>query len=184
MPAPAETSDRFLLVGRIGSPHGVRGAVRLTSYTQEPAAIAQYRALCDASHKRSIQIASLRPAKANSFIAEIRGVSTRDEAEALAGLDLYVSRAHLPPLESDEFYVFDLIGLRVNDTSGVWIGSIIDVLDFGGGSILQIQAPGRPELLLPFNQKSVPLIDFLAGLVVVDPPAFTASVPDPLEQCS
>ena len=167
MPARPASGDR-VCVARIGAPHGVRGEVRLWSFTGDPSAVAAYGPLT-AADGRVFEIASLRPAK-DCFVARLKGVADRDAAEALRNIDLYVPREKLGPPGEDEFYHADLIGLVAVDTAGVEMGTVIAVQNFGAGDILEI-APKRGEtLLVPFSKAVVPVVDIPGGRVVVDPP--------------
>jgi 16S rRNA processing protein RimM len=161
----------LVLVGRIGAAHGIRGEVRLVSFTAEPKAIADHGPLSDASGTRHFQIAALRSVKGNLFVARFLGVATRDEAEALNNLDLYVPRATLPVAGDEEFYHADLIGLRAVDSAGAEIGRVLNVLNFGGGDILEIvPMDGDDTLLLPFTKACVPTIDLTQRRLVIIPP--------------
>ncbi len=163
--------DRRLLVGRFGAPHGVRGEVRLQSFTGEPAAIARYAELGDASGARRFAIKSLRHIRDNLFVARIDGVADRDGAERLTNVEIYVSRAALPAPAEEEFYLADLIGLQALDESRAPIGRVANVLDFGGGDILEIApSAGGETLLFPFTKAVVPEIDVGAGWIVIVPP--------------
>lgn len=163
-------SKDLVLVGRIGAAHGVRGEVRLISFMLEPAAIARRGALVDQSRKRSFEIAALRLIKANVFVAQIKGISTRTAAETLANTDLYLARKDLPAPGLEEFYYADLIGLSVETLSGAAIGRVAAVVNYGGGDILQIELRDGAELLLPFTRNTVPLVDIAAGRIAIDPP--------------
>ncbi len=163
--------ERRVLVGRFGAAHGVKGELRLQSFTAEPKAIASYGPLSDASGVRRYALRSLRHLKDNLFVARIEGVNDRTSAERLTNIELYVPRAALPRADEDEFYLADLIGLAVLDETRAPIGRIKDVLDFGGGDILEV-APekGGETLLFPFTRDIVPEIDVEGGFVVVRPP--------------
>jgi 16S rRNA processing protein RimM len=162
----------LLLVGRFGAPHGVRGEIRLRSFTEVPEAIAGYSRLLDATASRSFVIEALRPLKGEHFRAKLRGITTRSAAEALANLELFVPRASLPDLAAEEFYLADLIGLEAVTEAGARFGRIVAVPDYGGGPLLEI-APcgGGDTVLLPFTRAIVPVVDPAGGRVVVAPPA-------------
>ncbi len=155
-------------VGKFGAPHGVRGQVRLKSFTQDPLAIAKYAPLQDAQ-KRLYELASVRHVKDDILVARVKGVEDRTGAEALTNLELFVPRDKLPAPQDDEFYYSDLIGLRAQTSDGAPIGVIKNVLNFGAGDILEITPePVQTEtLLLPFTRVVVPVIDVKAGFVVV-----------------
>jgi 16S rRNA processing protein RimM len=158
-------------LGQIGAAHGVRGEVRLRSFTAEPAAIASYGPL-ETEDGRVFEIQSLRPAKEH-FVATLAGIADRDAAQALVNVKLYVPRERLPqPKEADEFYHADLIGLSVVDRTGRPLGTVVAVHNFGAGDLIEVrQAEGAPTQLLPFDAATVPEIDIAAGRMVVAPPA-------------
>ena len=169
-PAPP-AAHSLVLVGRIGAAHGIKGEVRLVSFTEDPKAIGDYGPLQNADGRRRFEIAALRPVKDNIFIARLAGVMTREAAEALNNLDLYLPRAALPAARDDEFYHADLIGLAAVDGDGAEIGRVLNVLNFGGGDILEIAPTGGGEtLLLPFTRACVPSIDLAAKRLLIVPP--------------
>jgi len=161
-----------ILVGRFGAPHGVGGDLRLTSFTGVPGAIATYKPLCDESGTRRFSILSLRPIKDNMFVAKIAGVGGRASAGTLTHAELFVPRASLPEVEGEEFYLADLIGLAAISEAGEAFGNVVNVLNFGGGDILEIACRDRSEtLLLPFTKEIFPHVDIEAGHLTVMPPA-------------
>jgi 16S rRNA processing protein RimM len=162
--------DKRVCVARIGAAHGVRGDVKLWSFTEDPAAIAGFGAL-QMSDGRSIEIESLRPAK-DFFVARLKGVADRDAAERLRNVELYVERARLPtPKAADEFYHADLIGLAAVDRAGASIGTVVAVHNFGAGDLLELRlSERRATVMLPFNEAAVPQIDVAGGRMVVDMP--------------
>ncbi|MDQ6868430.1 MAG: ribosome maturation factor RimM [Pseudomonadota bacterium] len=161
-----------ILVGRFGAPRGVGGELRLTSFTGVPGAIAAYKHLFDATGTRRFSIVSLRPIKHNMFVAKIAGVDDRASAGTLTHAELFVPRASLPDVEGEEFYLADLIGLAALNEAGEAFGSVVNVLNFGGGDILEIACPDRCEtLLLPFRKEVFPRVDIEAGHLTVVPPA-------------
>ena len=162
-------SDR-VCVGAIAGAFGVKGEVRLKSFTSEPNDIAAYSPLWSEDGKRSFTIRLTRPVT-GGLGARLSGVETRDDAEALKGVTLWADRDKLPSLPDDEFYHADLIGLSVYDTGGVLIGKVRAVYDHGAGDILEIFGPGRKQtLLLPFTRAFVPTVDLAAGRIIADPP--------------
>jgi 16S rRNA processing protein RimM len=173
-----------ILVGRFGAPHGVRGELRLQSFTQDPAAIASYGPLGGGTGggtgTQLFTIKSLRPLKDNLFVARVAGVESRTAAEALTNLELFISRDALPPPDEDEFYLADLIGLTAVDEAGSPVGKVIAVPNYGAGDILEI-APlaGGESLLLPFTKAVVPVVDFAAKRVTIVPPEVTTVPGEP-----
>jgi 16S rRNA processing protein RimM len=156
-------------LGQIGAAHGLRGEVRLHSFTADPAAIASYGPL-ESEDGRIFEIKTMRPAK-DHFVVTLAGVADRDAAARLVNIKLYVPRERLPvPDEPDEYYHADLIGLAVVDPSGVKLGTVIAVHNFGAGDLIEVlpDEGGKTELL-PFNKAHVPMVDVAAGKIVVAP---------------
>jgi len=157
-------------LGQFGAAHGVRGEIRLYSFTADPPAIASYGPL-ESEDGRVFEIATMRPAK-DHFVARISGVADRNAAELLKNVKLYVPRERLPePDEPDEFYHADLIGLSVVDREGQKLGTVVAVHNFGAGDLIEMnpEAGGRTELL-PFDEIHVPVVDIAAGRIVAVPP--------------
>ncbi len=154
-----------ILVGEIGRPHGVRGLVKLRSFTADPAAIASYGPLTDAAGTQRYAITLLAEG-----LAKVEGVADRDGAQRLTGVKLYVERDALPQPEEEEFYLADLQGLTARDLAGEPIGMVREVEDHGGGAILVLET-SRGEMLLPFTKAVVPVVDVAGGFVTVLPPA-------------
>lgn len=159
-----------ICLGQIGAPHGVRGEVRLRSFTANPDDITNYGPV-QTEDGHVVQIESLRPAK-DHFVARLAGVSDRDAAERLTNVKLYVPRERLPaPEGADEFYHADLIGLAVIDRSGNDLGTVLAIHNFGAGDLVEIKpATGGTTKMLPFNEATVPVVDLAAGRLVVEPP--------------
>ena len=159
-----------IVVGRFGAPHGVRGEVRLQSFTGDPLAIAGYGPLA-AADGRSFTLAHVRHVKDNMLVARVAGVATREAARALTNLELSLDRAVLPPPDEDEFYVADLIGLAVVDAEGAPIGTVIGVPNYGGGDLVEVRpSQGGESVLFPFTKAVVPTIDFAERRVTIVPP--------------
>jgi 16S rRNA processing protein RimM len=165
-------------LGQIGAAHGVRGEVRLRSFTAEPAAIAHYGPL-ETEDGRIFHIESMRPAK-DHFVARFSGVADREAAERLANIKLYVPRERLPaPAEPDEFYYADLVGLAVVDRSGRRIGTVVAIHNFGAGDLIELRPDaGDQTEFVPFDEINVPEVDVAAGRLVVDRPSM--ALPSPI----
>jgi 16S rRNA processing protein RimM len=157
-------------VGAIGGAFGVRGEVRLKSYCAEPAAIADYGVVTDEAGTRSFEV-TLTGQVSNGLSARLSGVRTKEEADALKGLRLFVDRDRLPETGDDEYYHADLIGLRVMDTGGAELGTVRAVLNHGASDLLEVMGPGlKAPVLLPFTHAVVPTVDVAGGRIVADPP--------------
>jgi 16S rRNA processing protein RimM len=161
-------------VARIGAAHGIRGEVKLWSFTEDPLAVAQYGPLESEDGARRFEIEALRQAK-DFLVARFAGIADRNAAETLRNIDLFVPRDRLPPLEeADTFYHADLVGLSAQSEDGETLGSVVAIHNFGAGDIIEI-APegGGATLMLPFDETTVPMVDIEAGRIVVVRPIET-----------
>ncbi|MCR9156383.1 MAG: ribosome maturation factor RimM [Rhodobacteraceae bacterium] len=157
-------------VGAIAGSFGVRGEVRLKSFTAIPEDIGSYTPLETEDGKRSFTVKITRQIK-NGLAARLSGITTKEEADALRGTQLFVPRDRLPSLPDDEFYHADLIGLEVTDTGGASLGKVLAVINNGADDLLELSAPGQKQtVLLPFTKAVVPTVDLAQGRIVADPP--------------
>jgi 16S rRNA processing protein RimM len=171
-------STTRVCVGQFAGAHGVRGLVKLRSFTEDPEAVASYGPLSDEDGRRRFRVALTGSAK-DAFLARVEGVSTREAAEALNGLRLYVERSALPDTEDeDEFYHADLIGLRAELADGTPFGTVKAIYDFGAGDVLEIRTVAGILDLLPFTQACVPTVDVAGGRIVVSPPMAVEAKPE------
>jgi 16S rRNA processing protein RimM len=159
-----------ILMGVVGRPHGVRGLVRVHSYTADAADLAGYGPLVD-DKGRTWTLAW----KGADGVAELRDAAgkplpDRTAAQALTNLRLYVDRERLPPADPDEFYLADLVGLRALATDGTTLGQVALVHDYGAGASLEIARDGAAPLIVPFTRAAVPAVDIAAGCLTIDPP--------------
>lgn len=162
-------SDTKILLAQIGKAQGIKGEVRVKPFG-EPEMLDQYGRL-ETKDGTLFRIKRMRAQK-NMLVVKFEGVNTREEAEALNGLELYIDRAKLPDTEDeDEFYVSDLIGMTAMDENGEPLGKIHDVPNFGAGDMLEISpANGGGNYYLPFTKEVVPEIDFENGTLNIIPP--------------
>lgn len=160
-----------ILMATIGAAQGLRGEVRVRSFTADPLALGDYGHL-HSMDGRVFEILEIRDAK-NVAIIRFRGVNDRNSAEALNGLELFIERENLPDdeLEDDEFYYADLEGLEAVDAEGKSYGTVSGVYDFGAGDLLELKGPGRRPVLIPFSEAAVLEIDLEAGRILIDPQA-------------
>jgi 16S rRNA processing protein RimM len=157
-------------VGQILGVHGLRGLVKLASFTAVPEAIADYAPLTDERGEQRFEIALLSPQK-NHWLARIEGVDGREAAAALSGTRLFVERSRLPPLPEEEFYHADLIGLSAERADGSPVGEVVALHDFGAGELVEIALSAGGRVLVPFTREAVPLVDPAGGRLIVEPPA-------------
>src|ERR1700742_1600784 len=156
-------------VARIGAAHGVRGAVKLWTFTEDPFAVTRYGPLATKDGTRSFEVAHAREGKGH-LVATLKGVTTRNAAERLNGLELYVARDKLPATDEDEYYHADLIGLAAVTATDEPLGKVIAIHNFGAGDIIEIAPSHGPTMLLPFTNAVVPTVDIAGGHVVIDLP--------------
>src|SRR5882724_7129687 len=158
-----------ICVARIGAAHGVRGAVRLWTFTEDPFAVTLYGPLSTKDGTRQFEVTQAREVKGH-LVATLKGVTSRNEAERLNGLELYVAREKLPTTGNDEYYHADLIGLAAVTVTNEPLGEVIAIHNFGAGDIIEIAPPTGATILLPFSNAVVPTVDFAAGRVVIELP--------------
>jgi 16S rRNA processing protein RimM len=166
--------ERLILMGIIGKPHGVRGAVRVNALCEDPDALARHELLTRAGRRFRLawaheNVASLREITATGS----RPITDRNEAERLTNTELLIPRDALPPPEDDEFYFADLIGLVAHGDDGTALGTIAAVHDFGAGASLELSTGA----LIPFTKAAVPHIDLAAGRVSIIPPTELIAAP-------
>jgi 16S rRNA processing protein RimM len=150
----------------------VRGEIRINAFAADPLALVRYRELKTRDGEPALALAGGRVAK-GAVICRAKGIETRDQAEALRGLELYVTRDALAAPDEDEFYVADLIGLEARDASGAVIGRVKTVEDFGAGDLVEIAPPDGPTYWLPFTKEAVPDLNLAEGWITIAPQAET-----------
>jgi 16S rRNA processing protein RimM len=159
-------SAQQICVARIGAAHGVRGAVKLWTFTEDPLAVKHYGPLTTKDGARQFEVATAREAKGH-LVATLKGIATREEAERLNGIELYIAREKLPATDKDEYYHADLIGLTAVNGANEPIGRVTAIHNFGAGDIIEIAPPHGATMLLPFTNAVVPTVDLTAGHVVI-----------------
>ena len=158
-----------ICIARIGAAHGVRGAVKLWTFTEDPLAVKDYGPLMTKDGARQFEVATARAAK-DHLVATLKGIATREDAERLNGIELYIAREKLPATDDDEYYHADLIGLAAVNAANEPIGRVHAIHNFGAGDIIEIAPPQGPTLLLPFTNAVVPTVDLANGHVVIELP--------------
>ena len=164
-------SAERVCVGAVIGAHGVKGGLRVKSFTAEPLDIGSYGPLSDEEGERTFTIRSLVPgAKPGVVLVKFEGVKGRDAAETMQGRRLYVPRNALPELEEEAYYHADLVGLKVELVSGEDFGKVISVHDFGAGDVLEIEPLSGSSVMLPFTKAVVPTVELAKGRLVVELP--------------
>ena len=173
-------AEARVCLGVITAPHGVKGLVRVKSFTADPAAMTQYAPLED-SAGHPIALETVGAAK-GVLLARVKGVADRDAAERLKGMRLYLPRAALPPPGDDEFYHADLLGLAVHLSDGTRLGSVRAIHDFGAGDTVEIERAEGAPIVIPFTRAAVPVVDIAGGRLVVELPAGLLDAPAEREE--
>src|ERR1700675_577563 len=158
-----------ICIARIGAADRVRGAVKLWTFTEDPFAVQQYGPLLTKDGARSFEVATAREAKGH-LVATLKGIATREEAERLNGLEVYVAREKLPATNEDEYYHADLIGLAAVTPANEPLGRVIAIHNFGAGDIIEIGPAHGATMSLPFTNAVVPSVDLAGGRVVIELP--------------
>ena len=163
-------APRQLLMGRIGAAHGIKGEVRIQSFTEDPLALVDYGPLSTNRPGLTIEIETAR-ATTNVLVARIKGVADRTAAEKLNGVELFVDRDRLPPATDDDFYHADLIGLAARLADGTVLGKVSAVPNFGASDLIEVTDPQSGDTYLyPFTRAVVPEIHIEAGYLVIEIP--------------
>jgi 16S rRNA processing protein RimM len=158
-----------ICVARIGAAHGVRGAVKLWTFTEDPLAVKHYGPLMTKDGGRQFEVTHVREAK-DHLVATLKGIATREDAERLNGLELYIARDKLPETDEDEYYHADLIGLAAVNAADEPLGRVVAIHNFGAGDIIEIAPAKGATMLLPFTNAVVPTVDVAGGRVVIELP--------------
>ncbi len=172
---PSDDNARRVLLGQIVGAHGLKGEVKIASFTARVEDVAAYGPLASEDGARTFAIEAFRVAGNGAMIARLAGICDRDAAEALRGTSLYVRREVLPEVSGDEeeYYHSDLVGLTATSADGESVGHVIAVQNFGAGDLLEIRrVETRQSELIPFDKAHVPHVDIVRGQVTVIMPQY------------
>jgi 16S rRNA processing protein RimM len=168
MSVPSGDSSERVLLARITGVHGLKGEVKIATFTAEPEDVAAYGPLTSGDGSITFEIASFRVAGGGAVVARLRGVADRNAAEKLRGTELFVLRSTLPPADEDEYYHSDLIGLSAVSPAGEPLGEIVTVHNYGAGDLLELRPiNSRQTLLIPFESAHVPKVDLEAKCITI-----------------
>ncbi|KZL20101.1 Ribosome maturation factor RimM [Pseudovibrio axinellae] len=166
----ANTPEDRILMAQIGAAHGIRGEVRVKPFGDDPLSFGDYGKLESEDGNRKFKVKRARVQK-NVVVTKFEGVNDRNEAEALNGLKLYIAREKLPETEDeDEFYHTDLIGLKAVNENGDVIGTVLTLLNFGAGELIEVAPKSGNSLMFPFTKAVVPVIDLDEGYMEIHAP--------------
>ena len=176
--ASDDAAHRRICLGAIGGPHGVRGAVRISSFAERPKDLLAYGLLSDETGAREFALTLIGCSK-DKLVCKVAGVEDRDAAIALRGTRLHVPRARLPEADENEtYYHADLVGLRAERTDGAVLGPVTAVLNHGAGDLLEIALTPGGSVLIPFRRETVPAVHVTGGWLMVDLPRGLLDGPD------
>ncbi|WP_350335610.1 ribosome maturation factor RimM [Coralliovum pocilloporae] len=162
--------QNLLCLGVIGAAHGIKGEVRVKSFTSDPLELGSYGPLSTDGKPAVLEVETIRPSK-GVVVVRFKGIRDRNAAEALNRLQLFVDRSALPEAEDDdEFYHADLIGLSAVSVDGQALGTVSGLFDFGAGDLVEITSGSGKTTLLPFTMAVVPAISLDEGVVTIDLP--------------
>jgi 16S rRNA processing protein RimM len=165
-------ADKLIQVARVAGAFGVRGELRITTFTEDPMSLAAFKALLRQDGSPGLTLTSARPVK-GGVVARAKEIETREQAEAARGLKLFIPRDALPDTDEDEFYLTDLIGAVVETPQGERLGEVKSVQDFGAGDLLEVQPASGPSWWLPFTREAVPEVKLAEGRLTAIPPEET-----------
>jgi 16S rRNA processing protein RimM len=160
---------RDILLGAVIGAQGLKGEVKVKTFTETPESLGAYGPLHDKDGRR-FKIALSRAVKADVAIVRFEGISNRNDAEELKGLELFVHRDQLPKTQAQEFYHADLVGLWAEDEEGRRIGTVRAIHNFGAGDVIEIERPDGGDVWLPFAREFVPVVDMDGGRIVIAVP--------------
>ncbi len=159
---------RLIPIAKILSAHGVRGLVKLRCYLDDADNLADYEPICDSKGK-AYKI-TLKNSIKGDWLAEINGITDRNESEKLRGIELFIRRDQLPDIEDGEYYIEDIIGCAAIDKSGTKIGDVVGFENFGASDLVEIKpVNGGKTYYLPMVEPYVGKIDVNAGTIEVEP---------------
>ena len=156
-----------ICIGAIVGAKGVRGEVRIKSFTENPRDVGAYGPVI-LTDGRKLELKITGTVK-DLVIGRLEGIGDRDTAEALKGVQLFVERSQLPPPDEGSYYHADLIGLAVKLTTGEMRGKVSGVFNFGAGDMIEVARPEGETDLVPFSAQTIAGVDLAAGVVTVNP---------------
>lgn len=164
----AGLDTRLVEMGVFSSPHGIRGHIKLRSYTENPEDITAYGPLYD--KQGNSYTLTITGQTGDALLATVEGINDRTAAERLKNITLYVPRSALPALPAGQYYQDDLCGLQVDTLDGKPFGRILSVHNFGAGPLVNIALAEGGEEFMPFNPQTFPTVDLEHKRAVIDPP--------------
>lgn len=166
--APSSTEAPLVAVGVITGAHGIRGQVKIRSFTSDPYVLVDYTLLNETGSKR-YELRIDGETKQGLF-GSLKGVTDRNAAELLKGTQFFIDKSKLPEPDEEEFYYDQLNGLEVRDAAGQALGTISAVHDFGAGDIIEIRHTDGKKEMYPFTKINFPEVHVSKGYLLADLP--------------
>jgi 16S rRNA processing protein RimM len=159
----------LVLVGHIRDAFGIKGWVEIQPYSEEPVGLltVKHWQLKRGADARTVEVEQAKP-HSGKVVAKLAAVPDRSAAESYKGFEIWVAKQDLPPPKDDEFYLADLIGCRVENSHGVWLGDVQQVDDNGAHGFMTVRGAGKAEHLIPFVSAYVLNVDVPAKRIVVE----------------
>ena len=161
------TKSDLILVAQVSSAVGLQGEFKLLSFMDDPFSVLEYSPLLDDKGQPALVVTKAREHK-GGLVVRAEGVPDRTAADKIMGLKLFVDRAELPEPDEDEYYITDLIGMKIVDTAGVEVGKVANVDNFGAGDLLDIRPLEGASFYVLFSLENVPEVRLAERTIVVD----------------
>lgn len=161
-------SNETVCIATITSAHGIRGLVKIKTHTEHSSDIESFTTIYSSRDNLPVDV-KIISAKEGMIIAQVSGVESRNDAEALRGVDLYIARSELPKAPDNEYYYSDLVGLKVMTSDGTIIGTVVSISNYGAGDVIEIQdAKTDRTAYYPFSKSFIETVDLKSGVISVN----------------
>lgn len=164
--AGARDFPETILVGRVLRPHGIRGSLKIEVHSDVPERFepgSELLMTLPGAETQTVRVRQCRPVR-GGLVVDFDGVADREQAERCRGAELEIERDRVPPSPAGLYYFFELIGCRCSDEESGELGEVVDLIEDGGGFLLEIEHDGK-KLLVPFVEAFVVEVDIERGRI-------------------
>jgi len=161
------TKPDLIFVAQVSAAVGLQGEFKLLSFMEDPFSVLEYSPLLNEKGEPALVLTKAREHK-GALIVKAEGYPDRTAVDRIKGLKLYIDRAELPEPEEGEYYITDMIGMKVFDTAGAEVGRVMNVDNFGAGDLLDVRPLEGPSFYVLFSDDNVPEVDLDARRIVID----------------